>query len=380
MQPLPARAMYLYEPELLETPEVKRWIPEDERFTQLHFQHLCYKHLTEEWDANGRFKPEMRPLLDIFNESITTMLHAGRCDLWMVLATRILLDVQGILGDHVSESYDKMLEFASEISRGVAMPRDLSVKTKTDLLGPTKAEFMSLSVLAGCYILDDAMSADYEAIRSANWQRIFDPKGRKHFLKLIQNFGKQSYRPSGGDGRLSPDVGEFVKKCNVVPLAPPDDPLSFFRQNPFVCGTVSLQLAVRSEHVGLAFANTHRSIPAVAHMYSAFKKLDLLKGNWMDLDMVMWLQAQAIFGGEAPSKPPEIINRFCLKSGFSLQMFAKNRRSHGFVASKKPVSGLKASDESEILHGYCMGTQSWAECISRLSRAIRDSKMMHKRP
>jgi hypothetical protein len=84
----------------------------------------------------------------------------------------------------------------------------------------------------------------------------------------------------------------------------------YMNKSPLYCGTLILSRRVSTEAAGIALANRHLSIFAVAHLCNAVRKMELTNIIWPAMEKIIKLYAGPLFADDIPSTPEEMRARF----------------------------------------------------------------------
>lgn len=124
-------------------------------------------------------------------------------------------------------------------------------------------------------------------------------------------------------------------------MIPAPEPHGMLRSNPLLCGLIMFNFKMRSQELGVAFANAWSSILTTSQIYNAVRQEKLLSVPYKDMEMIISLQSEeTFFVGEHPKSPEEYVKRFALNMGYSATIFAKDHRENAPIASKKGPRGL----------------------------------------
>ena len=357
-QPVPrARFSYISRPELLELPEIKKWEAEDEFLSQMLMDLSLNDHI-----ANAMKKNHQNELLvlDHLGQGLLQVREKHKVAVWTVFASRLLLDVQEILGDRVGTSYQELLTAAK------LAEKTLDLKTEGDRLVPggggerwlTKDSVrvneinvrVQLQILHYPFVhLKEKMLADY--VRGDNQYRSL-----KDLPEEWQG-PMDEYRRAKGlpmDSEIPQVYHENRKKIGSIEIEPAQESNYIFTHNPVSCGMLAFNLKVDMEEAGITLANHHLTIFAFSHLYNALRQLNRVTETWTEIDEVIRLHAGVLFCGQLPTTPKEFDSRFALRLGLSATAFARNPRaaSSNFHLRNQIGPRLTASSTSTIFRQY----------------------------
>lgn len=105
----PVRTSYIFHPELLVLPEVKRWEEEDVRLTQMLM----------DMSSHDVFQKVFKDRKEAVHDELSTGLYKlrnGELSVWIVFDARVCLDNQAILGKNVGKPYEMLKSAANGAS------------------------------------------------------------------------------------------------------------------------------------------------------------------------------------------------------------------------------------------------------------------------
>jgi len=195
-------------------------------------------------------------------------------------------------------------------------------------------------------------------------------------LKNIQVKVGGSLKPGPRDDWVEPDQAtkdqwaKNAKEMNLKAIDPNPDPALYMNKNPLYCGTLLLSQMVSTEALGIALANHHVSIFAVAHLYNALRNMDLIDFAWPDLERIIALQAGPIFANDIPTTPQEMRARFYFRLGGINGSMTRWRFDDKTMAKKD----LTISPASTLLLEFFQAKQPLEKTVYQLQERIEKTK------
>lgn len=231
------------------------------------------------------------PIQDELLRGLSELRKTKKVPLYLIFATRILLDITYELGKDVERPFQAL------VSQVLMMSEDLQAH---------------LNFHANVD-LDPFPNGRQEAIR--------------RFSKDIHFLGNPAFRPvvdvdyKTGSNRLP------FQKSHLI-----------LRISPVISGLFIYNFRCRYQRIGLMIANNHFSIQSCKHLYNALLQENMLRDRWRDMDIVsMNLSPESFFVGyDEPKSMAECWRKFCFQLGRSPTMFMKNKRKN---ASDRSLNG-----------------------------------------
>jgi hypothetical protein len=170
------------------------------------------------------------------------------------------------------------------------------------------------------------------------------------------------------------ELDETAKKLNLCPIQPHRDTYLYMNKNPLYCGTLLLSHIVSAETAGIALANVHQAVFAVAHLYNALHKMNLTKVAWPDLDRIIELQRGPFFADDIPSTPEEMQARVWYRLGVE-------RTGTRFIADRKTPTkkNLVPSPASALLLQFFRSKQPLETTMYQLQAKMEQKQLAEKR-
>ncbi|KAA6408554.1 MAG: hypothetical protein FRX48_07636 [Lasallia pustulata] len=391
-QPIPPIKMsYLALPELLQTPEIQRWDKEDEFLSQ---------HLMDQWffedirKAIAQTRGMEPPVMDELSQGFRKLSREGEVSTWIVFGSRVLLDIQEILGDEIVRSHKETRAAAKDVTNvlgfktlddGRLAPfQGLGERWKT----PDAGQVTKLDDLARIWIVENLMGRTRDmwmeksgGLATDGFLSMdeLDPEMRKH----VEAQMRAKYKDY--DEGPSPEVVAKIKAYGPLKAIQPNKDSDFIHtHNPLYCGTLAFQLAIDREQAGISLANHHTSIFAVAHLYNALRQLDVLEERWMDMEKIIDLHIKFLFAGQLPTTPKDFHSRCCLQLGVSAQNFARNQRPGHMLrmwgAGKRGGPQIPCTKTTDIFRQYFAGKESADRCLYQLKTLTMDEEGLKSTP
>lgn len=385
-QPVPeCRISYISRPELLELPEVKKWEVEDRRLSQLLMDMTFYDTYR---DALAHVRKQDDMVEDELSNGLMKLRKEGEVSVWVVFGSRVLLDIQEILGKEAGEAYKELR------NAGAAASSLLDLKVDGKVLTPGGSgerwiekdgkPILKIHEMLRVWIIDNpfpALKKRWFAERSPDRNQFrpmdeLDPETR-HFVM-------QSLRAKGRDVEMNPPqhILDNAKKIGIRQIEPAIDESFIYTQNPLYCGTLAFNLATNMEEAGITLSNHHLVIFAVSHIYNALQQTGILKAQWPDMDRIIKLHIKPLFNGQLPTTPKDFHTRFCLRLGFSTRNFARNQRTSQSIlrtAGNRDGPKIAGTATSNIFREYFNGKAAMKDCLNRLEALIQASEPTESR-
>ena len=136
-------------------------------------------------------------------------------------------------------------------------------------------------------------------------------------------------------------------------------------------------LILDTEKAGIAFANHHLTIYAMAHLYNILQQTRTAQGRWLELDRIIQLYIGQLFAGQLPTKPSECHTRLSIRMGTTAGAFAPNQRATNRNPRRPAGEGMKhqpkfaMSESSEILRDYSSRKYAMGKSLQRLEAVIK---------
>ena len=326
---LPVRMSYAQRPELLALPNIQKWEQEDQILTQylldLGLEGPMLKALREKGH-----EPWISKLVDDEITSGLKTARAGKISAWTVLAARVFLDIQEVIGDRSKYAYDQLLSTASTAIKTLDfkviqemvhpsgegwMPKDKDLLAKlyhtiTHWISPSAVSKAKLGWLA-------------KHPREEKWL-VWDEAGPEMQERILEALRAQGL-PVIPDS--SPEVCQKYRDLKLHGIKPAADGAFLYTHNPVYCGTMVFNLDIDLEQAGFGLANHHVSIFLAAHIYNALQQTKLIRRQWPEMEKMIHLHMRTIFAGKLPTTCKDFSSRCMVCLGFSTRTFARNRRS-----------------------------------------------------
>ena len=377
----PARMGYVARPELLKLPALERWQSEHDRLMKLlldHDMHQCFfGRLGKQHDCDFLIE-------DVFARALRSMRERDELTVATVFTCRILLDIQDVLGDQLSMSFEELLRDASHATS------ELDVHTnEAGAFGPRQEETWlnkDMDVVLRLWRASDMPRKETIMTKMKKLALDGEPNTPMNITDLnlsteqYQEIEKQLQAKYGDDFKLDnshvlPEHRKTAESMDLSPLKHSNDGLFLIKQNPLYCGTLCFQMLLDLETSGIALANWHNSIFAIAHLYHASKHLGLLEGDWPELDSTIRIHQQTLFGGNLPSTPREMYSRLLIKMGATARNFARNPRARSSLArelSGKKIPPIQHNLFLDRFRSHYLGSESLQRSLYQLEYQIQE--------
>ena len=373
-QPMPPfRFNYISRPELLELPETKK----------AEQEHLLLSQILMDSSLNDLIKPGLKeergresPPEDEFSDGLLKLRKEGEVSAWIVFASRVILDINDILGEDVKRGYRELCQ------AGAAATKTLDFQPEGNELVPggglcwhVKDVGIAQNVHdVAEFWIKEAPLPSVKAIFAANEK----PENESlDFHELPQEI-KDRLRAQGvHNDDVLPEHEANAKRMNLSPIKPAEDPAFIFNCNPLYCGSLAFNIAIDMEIAGIKLANHHLTIFAVAHLYNALQQTEVVQGKWPELDKIIELHIGQLFAGKLPTKPSECHTRLSVRMGASASDFARNRRTttrgQGLTGKgMKHLPKFAISASTQMLSDYSCHKEAPAKSLARIEGAIQE--------
>ena len=378
-QPVPPfRFSYISRPELLELPMTKKKEKEDLLLSQILIDSSLNDIIREGSAERTGQKP---PVEDEFSNALECLRKAREISVWIVFASRIVLDIQDILGRDVERGYNdlrsttqdalKVLDFHVEGDELVpggngecwhVKDADLPLKIHNSLkYWVVQAPLPSVKAL--CDQKELGQDGDIDDL---------PPETRERVMSEMRARGLHN-------DDVLPEHKATAEKLDLKPIKPAKDPNFLYAQNPLYGGTLMFNLALDMEKAGITFANHHLTIFAMAHLYNLLQQTKVIKGNWPELDRIIQLHIGQLFAGQLPTRPSECHTRLSIRMGTTANAFARNQRaprgsSRQIGKGMKHLPKFAISESSEVLRQYSSHSETMEKSLPRIEAVMQIEK------
>ena len=373
-QPLPPfRFNYISRPELLELPETKK----------AEQEHLLLSQILMDSSLNDLIKPGLKkergrepPPEDEFSDGLLKLRKEGEVSAWIVFASRVILDINEILGEDVKRGYKELCQ------AGAAATKTLDFKAEGDELVPGGGLCWHIKDVGVAqdvhefaeFWIKTAPLPSIKAMCAANRKPAIQPLD---FRELSQETQDRLRAEGVHNDEVLPEHEANARKMKLSLIEPAEDPAFIFNRNPLYCGTLVFNIAIDMEIAGIKLANHHLTIFAVAHLYNALQQTKVVQGKWPEMEKIIELHIGQLFAGKLPTKPSECHTRLSVRMGASASEFARNPR-----ATTRPQrltgKGIKhlpkftISDTTQMLSDYSRHREAPAKSLARIKAAIQE--------
>ncbi len=373
-QPLPPfRFNYISRPELLELPETKK----------AEQEHLLLSQILMDSSLNDLIKPGLKkqrgrepPPEDEFSNGLLKLRKEGEVSAWIVFASRVILDINEILGEDVKRGYRELCQ------AGSAATKTLDFKTEGNELVPGGGLCWHIKDVGVAqdvhefaeFWIKRAPLPSIKAMHAATRKPAIEPLD---FHELPQETQDRLRAQGVHNDDVLPEHEANAKKMNLSMIEPAEDPAFIFNRNPLYCGSLVFNIAIDMEIAGIQLANHHLTIFAVAHLYNALQQTKVVQGKWPEMDKIIELHIGQLFAGKLPTKPAECHTRLSVRMGASASDFARNRRAttrpQGLTGKgMKHLPKFAISDTTQMLSDYSRHKEAPAKSLARIEAAIQE--------
>lgn len=142
---------------------------------------------------------------------------------------------------------------------------------------------------------------------------------------------------------------------------------SFLKAHPFLSAKLAFDVLLQSHKAGRAVFDLDANLFAIAHLYNAGRKSNLILSVWKDMELLIHFHGeQNIFVGKAPSDSGAYIRRLLLSRGQSVQKYAKNARSNLATTNTRARRKMR---EVMLVHDIDHGMNK--DCLSKSPRDVQ---------
>ncbi|PMD63439.1 uncharacterized protein K444DRAFT_715841 [Hyaloscypha bicolor E] len=322
---------------------------------------LVIMGLMEKRDQEARRAGRIAPLpsyvpptafLDEITKGLTSAMFTGNITVTSAFQSRLLVDMQNILGDRIEQAYKQLRHQGAASLAALGnkwkpgscmeppMPEGNPQQWISDwgsVEASKKAILVSLAVHS---VVKENLMVGYKQAKMALYEsdeqdEIFSANGPLSFL-----------------GGMSTGL-ERIQSSS--------DPAFLHNHNPVYCGLEKLNILTAMENVGVDLSNYLCSLAPMAHLYNALRQTGLLTVSWPALDEAIELNMSLLFNGTLPTTAHQINSRYLLCMKCPVTAFARNHRGQkpDWQAVMKKLDFAHASAESsKHLRAYLDGTDS----------------------
>lgn len=380
--------------------------------TSLQYEYKFLAQMIIESQAKGGFEEYLRTLKKPQNQldemrsaalgssNVQDAFVRGMCDFMdpsrgtlevsFVFASRIVLDVQNILGDHVL-SGDRQLKAAvleaencfDYVTDPALRLRHPKTFVKSELVFVEEA--LRFIVLRKQLSIDDYYRAIVGLIKDASiaaselahsWESLGNRQRGMKFIEELRSVWMEKRNDLGAALDFMTEYGSMPRETpylnksidDYMPIGPLELPFEK-SHNPTHCGLDLLELDLKMERVRLGYTNLHWSTFLMAHLYNAAKHTGALRSEvpWPEMDRVINVHISTIFAGEIPKNPDKFFRLLHLKLGYSQKRWLVNR--HG-----KSGSDFTKCKREETRKGSEDAAQFSCSKVSLILRQLYDKE------
>ena len=380
----PIKMSYITRPELLALPGIEKWQEEDLFLSQLLMDMSFNDNIRKALKMQSKREP---PVEDELSRGLRKMRKEGEISVWIVFAARIILDIQDILGARMDSGYQELRSAADSASKILDLQVNGNVLTPGSsgecwqtkdsdtiwkLFDLTKYWILNypLPTMKKMWMTEKATPTRFHSFDEA------PPELREIMLERL--------RARGGKVEENPPREYFdnFRKMNLhEPIQPAAEGSFMISHNPLYCGIMAFNLALNMEKAGIILANHHCSIFAISHLYNALQQTNLIKRTWPEMDKLIDLHLGVLFSGSLPKTCRDFHTRFCLRMGYSIKHYARNRRTKIdtgrplYAKDRKEGPQLPCDATSEIFRQFFdANKEPMDRCLYQLESSIQESE------
>lgn len=371
-QPLPPyRFNYIARPELLKLPETKK----------AEQEHLFLSQFLMDSSLNDVIKPGFgkvrgreSPPEDEFSDGLLKLRKEGEVSAWIVFASRVILDINDILGEDVKWGYEELYQTGAAATKTLDFQSEGNERVPGGLCWHTNDANIAQDVydIAEFWIKEASLpliKAEIAANQKPGNQFI-------EFHDFPQKIQDRLRAQGVHDDNVLPEHKANAEKMDLSLIEPAEDPAFVFNCNPLYCGSLAFDIAIDMEIAGIKLANHHLTIFAIAHLYNALQQTQVVQGRWPELDKIIELHIGQLFAGKLPAKPSECHTRLSVRMGASAIDLARNRRTTT-QTQRLTGKGIKhlpkfaISDTTQMLSDYSH-KEAPSKSLARIEAAIQE--------
>ncbi|KAF7186998.1 hypothetical protein HII31_11607 [Pseudocercospora fuligena] len=320
----PMRRSYIVRPDLLELPGYKEREDDDRTLTQLlHEIFLVDKGKTLMSRFNYDDRGIFHALPDELAKNARNLWYKGTVDMCTVFTSKLVLELTKLGNRSRKPSYVKHLDQARdmadavlgfEVNDGVLETGDYRWR-RTD-----QPIIMALHGLVESQIPNKIIPGLKKTMVSLHgpnqdgFSGSFDDMPPKMRAILRKRMIERGEDPDDGP---TEEHERNAQKLNIKMIRANEQDDFYRTHNPLNCGTLSLELTTTFEAAGVALANHHLTVYAMAHLYNAFQQLAVTEIRWPTMEQVIDLQCNALFANDVPKTPADFYRRITYRTGLS---------------------------------------------------------------
>lgn len=314
----PIGLRYILQPELLESPHMRKLEAEDRVLTQILIDLDLIELMKDDHSEilkttmPGIDERILPGIDDCFTRAVRSVLTTGLVTVESVFASRLLLDILDICGGHF-KGREILLDEAS------CTQSIFQFKKKTRVFAGEGYQWFSGDenlFMKVCQLLNVHIGSPIEAISKKSMFR--------HFREAFESreSGSEELDPvllEAYPERPPQNLIENAKKFNIRIIRPNKDLHFRTNHNPLYVGSLLFNLTALTEDAGVAFANQQLFIFEIAHLYNAVRQLDLSGIRWPKMERIIDMHVRAFFAGEVPVTPDAMLKRLNFRMGQSCE-------------------------------------------------------------
>ena len=236
---------------------------------------------------------------DELTRGLSKMALTKEIPVWLTFATTILLDIHHLTRDKVGVSLANLQAIAKRAQGTLSRYFDFSRGITSPSTWPKENERWLKHFAEG---IDKTMLNDFVL-----------PLKEKFFTQLRHPFSAETER------------------------------FYLYKRQPILCGMLAFRLTLELQFHGVNLVQAWGTAIYPAHFYNALRQ-ETQPAPWPLMDKVIGLHGEGrVFVGGRPTTILDCYKQVCLVLGYSIEQFAKNRRSKKIVVSKNGPRGLNVS-------------------------------------
>ena len=323
-------------------------------------------------------KEEMKreaPPEDQFSDGLTKLRKDGEVSVWIVFASRVVLDINEVLSEDAECGYKELRKVGADALKV------LDFHSEGDELVPggnlcwhVKDADIAQSIYNIAYFwLQGAPIPSVKALIMA--QR---PSNELVDFHELPTEVQAQLRVQGiHNDNVLPEHEANARKMDLKSLKPAKDHSFIYNKNPLYCGTLAFNIAIDMGIAGIKLANHQLTIFATAHLYNALQQTNIIQGKWPEMDRIIEVHIGQLFAGALPKKPSECHTRLSVRLGASASEFARNKRKTNRPQQltgrgMKHLPKLTISEDVQLLSDYTGHKEQLGKSLYRMEAAIQE--------
>lgn len=385
----PMRFNYIIDPDLLETPRMKKYEEEDKLLSQLLLDITMiddFKRQMKQIGKKGHTELTMYgapPVDDILSNYMRELWKAGEVSATSVFAARLWLDIIDV--NQGAPNTTAILTCEGETVQsafGFHVDDQGVLDTAEGVRWLAKDNHLLLGIHAIQQRIQTPTLHEYKRMMlDANpEQKSFSLEDPETPAEIKEELRKRMEAEGRDTSPPEPEHVENAKRMNIRMIRPNEDMNFAINYNPFLSGTIALDLMLKVEEAGIALANHHLSIFATAHLYNALRQHQLTDVHWPAMERIIDLHMVPLFAGELPRTPQAMYSRLELRIGrkYSRSVDQKQKWKMHVSANGQRLRQLLDDNvaNSRVLYQLEEGVQQKMLSTERMAKQVVQSRQL----